>query len=425
MLLGLVLHGVLPFKATGIGQYPLRDCHTHVLADAIYFAVHDFRMQLFFTLAGFAAAALATRKGLGELVRNRVRRIVLPLLIVVPLIAPVMHVLFTCHTAAVRARPGPVSWTTVVTDLDLGAWLGPNYHLWFLYVLVICYLPLAGWWAVGPRLVPGAVRRTADAVFRRLLGSGWKALILAALGVPLLWPMADWHVETPQGWLPDPVVVVYYLGFFLFGAMLFRHRDLLPGYGRRWPVLLASANLLLLPAMLRLSVSGNWIEAEAGSHPPAWLPLWKAAALVLVGLYTWLMVEGLIGFFQRFFPGRRPVWAYLTEASYWCYLAGFPVQVALQVWLADHPMSIASKLLVVNGITFAVLLTSYELGVRHTWVGLLLNGKRPEPKAPVPVLEPVVLAARVRVGSAERLESRQQTQNQVKREEEETVGRAR
>ena len=114
------------------------------------------------------------------------------------------------------------------------------------------------------------------------------------------------------------------------------------------------------------------------------------------GLYTWMMVEGLVGLFQRHFAGNRGWWKYLADSSYWCYLAGFPVQVGLQVWLADTPMSIAVKFLLVNALTFAVLLATYELAVRHTWLGLLLNGKRPE-RTPAAVAGPVVIAARVRV----------------------------
>lgn len=401
MLLGLVLHGVLPFKATAIGQYPLRDGRAHVLADAVYFAVHDFRMQLFFAVAGFAAAALAARRGARGLLANRAKRIGLPLLVAVPVIAPLMHILFSYHVAD-RATPGAPTWAAVAGELAVLDWLGPNFHLWFLYVLALCYLPVAGWHAGGSRLAPARLLRAADASFRWLLGWRWKSALLAALCVPVLWPMPDWAVETPQGWLPDPVVVGYYFGFFLFGTMLYRHRDLLPAYGKRWPELLLVANVLVLPAMLKLLVSGNWLEAESGPRPPLWLFVWKAAAIFLGGLYTWLTVEGLIGLFQRHFPGRRPVWAYLTEASYWCYLAGFPIQVALQVWLADAALSLAAKFLLVNAVTFAVLLASYELYVRHTWVGLLLNGKRPERKA-VAAPVPVVIAARVPVGDRGRL----------------------
>ncbi|HET6576576.1 MAG TPA: hypothetical protein VFG68_23460, partial [Fimbriiglobus sp.] len=157
------------------------------------------------------------------------------------------------------------------------------------------------------------------------------------------------------------------------------------------------ANMAVMPAMLELTITGNHLE-EAGQASASLLGR-KAAAVLLSGLYTWMMVEGLVGLFQRHFSGNRGWWRYLADSSYWCYLAGFPVQVAVQVWLADTPMPIAVKFLLVNALTFAVLLATYELGVRHTWVGLMLNGKRPE-RTPTAVPGPVVIAARVRVDAA-------------------------
>ena len=111
--------------------------------------------------------------------------------------------------------------------------------------------------------------------FRWLLTRPWRVLVLAAVGVPVLWDMPDWWVETPQGWVPDGTVYAYYLGFFVFGVMLHRHRDLLAGFGRHWAVILAVANVVVLPVMLRLTVSGNWIEDEDGPVPPAALAGWK------------------------------------------------------------------------------------------------------------------------------------------------------
>lgn len=378
MMLGLVTHGVLPFKATTLAPYPIHDRQSHPAADAVYFTAHDFRMQLFFLLAGYAATALATRRGLRGLAANRLKRIALPLLLAAATVGPIMHLLFARHTGAAA---------------DPLRYVGPNFHLWFLYYLLLLCLPLAGWLAVGPRLVPAGVLRAADAAARWLLGRWWKALPLAAVGVPLLWRMRDWWVESPQGWRPDPTVFAYYLGFFLTGAVLYRHRDLLPAFGGRWHLRLAVANLAVLPGMLALTIAGNRME-DAGAAG-AWFAAWKATAILLSGLYTWLMIEGLVGLFDRHVGAGGPGWKYLAESSYWCYLAGFPVQVALQVWLAESPLPIVAKFLAINAVTFTAVLASYELLVRHSWLGLLLNGKRPERAAPAVVPETVVVAARV------------------------------
>jgi hypothetical protein len=161
---------------------------------------------------------------------------------------------------------------------------------------------------------------------------------------------------------------------------------------------LAIANLLVLPLMLKLTIAGNWAE-ETVRGLPAWLAGWKAGAIFLGGLYTWLMLSALLGIFQRYFAGAAGWWKYLADASYWCYLAGFPIQAALQVWLAPSALPIVTEFLLINLLTFSLLLVSYELCVRHSWVGLMLNGKRPE-RRPLSQPEPaVVFAARVPIGA--------------------------
>jgi hypothetical protein len=390
MLLGLVTHGVLPYTATGVAQFPIRDCTRHPAADAAYFAVHDFRMQLFFLLAGFAGTALATRRGIGELASNRLLRVALPLVLAALFICPLMHLLFAHHTAS-----RGLGWDPA----DTGGWVGPNFHLWFLYYLLMCCVPLVLLMAVGPRL-PGGILRGLDQSVRWFVGRWWAIPALAAAAVPVLWDMSSWWIDTPKGWRPDLTIYVYYLGFFLAGALLFRHRDLLPRIGRRWPLQLAIANLLVLPLMLKLTIAGNWAE-ETARGLPAWLVGWKAGAIFLGGLYTWLTISALLGIFQRFFAGSAGWWKYLADASYWCYLAGFPIQAALQVWLAPKALPIVVEFLIINALTFTLLLVSYEYCVRHSWVGLMLNGKRPErthATQPEPV---IVIAARLPVASPE------------------------
>jgi glucan biosynthesis protein C len=274
-----------------------------------------------------------------------------------------------------------------------GGWVGPNFHLWFLYYLLLVCVPLVAVLSLAHR-IPAGVVSLFDRAVRRAAGAWWKLPLLALATVPVLWDMKAWLVDTPITWLPDLTVYLYYLGFFLTGAVLYRHRELLPTVGRRWPLQLGVANVLILPVMLWMTITGNWWQRELPSPAPAWLLGWKAVAISLDTLYTWLCVAGLIGLFQRFFATQIGAWKYMVGASYWCYLAGFPVQAALQVWFAKVGLPGITEFLLVNALTFLVLLTSYELCVRRTWIGMVLNGRRAEP---TPRPQPAVVYARVRV----------------------------
>lgn len=375
MLLGLVIHGVLPYTASGLVGFPVRDTSRHILADAAYLGIHDFRMQLFFLLAGFAGTALATRRGVGEFVRNRVLRIGLPLMAAALLVGPLMHLLFAWN-AADRGQ----TWDVV----HAGGWIGPNFHLWFLYYLLLVCLPLVGVLACA-RHIPTGVVEAFDTAVRRVAMSWWKLPLLSLAAVPVLWDMKAWLVDTPTTWIPDLTVYLYYLGFFLAGAALYRHRDLLPTVGKRWPLQLGVANIVILPLMLWMTISGNWWQRELPSPVPAWLLGWKAVAITLDTLYTWLCVAGLIGLFQRYFA-KQTAWSkYLSGASYWCYLAGFPIQAALQVWFSRVGLPGVTEFFLVNALTFIALLVLYELCVRRTWIGWMLNGKRADvERLPVP-----------------------------------------
>ena len=367
-------------------QFPVRDATRHVAADAVYFAAHDFRMQLFFLLAGFAAASLAAAKGVGALVRNRLARVAVPLALAAVVVCPLMHLLFARHTAA-----RGVTWN----PSDAGGWVGPNFHLWFLYYLLLCCAPLL-LVLHARRRVPRGVVRALDRVSRRLIASPWKLPLLAAAVVPLLWGMRAWWIDSPTGWVPNGPVLLYYTLFFAAGALLARHRDLLPLVGSHWVAQLLVANLVVLPLMLKLTISGNW--AAEWATRPAWFGVWKAAAIFLGGLYTWLMIGGLVGLFGRHFAACTGRWKYLAGASYWCYLAGFPAQAAFQVLFAPVRLPIVVEFALVNALTFGVLLVSYEMGVRRTWVGVMLNGA---PKAEPPVVAGArVVVADVRLGAS-------------------------
>jgi hypothetical protein len=67
---------------------------------------------------------------------------------------------------------------------------------------------------------------------------------------------------------------------------------------------------------------------------------------------------------------------YLSDSSYWLYLAHLPLVVAGQIVLRGVAWPPFAKFVVLTVVSTALLLASYEWCVRRTWIGVLLNGKR-------------------------------------------------
>ena len=87
MLLGIGLHAALSFYPT---VWPVTDSTADLdgYFDEFVLAVHGFRMPLFFLLSGFFTVLLWRRRGLGNLLGHRLRRLLVPFILAVILIAP-------------------------------------------------------------------------------------------------------------------------------------------------------------------------------------------------------------------------------------------------------------------------------------------------------------------------------------------------
>ncbi len=121
MLLGIALHlglSLTPFP------WPIQDTHQSKWFGLFFFAVHGFRMPVFFLLSGFFTAMLWRNRGLTALIRHRTKRVLVPLLLSSVTILPLLHLL---TMAAVRQatddpidRPLPVE----INNLWLASALG-------------------------------------------------------------------------------------------------------------------------------------------------------------------------------------------------------------------------------------------------------------------------------------------------------------
>jgi len=90
----------------------------------------------------------------------------------------------------------------------------------------------------------------------------------------------------------------------------------------------------------------------------------------------WTLVALTLGVFRHFCARPSPVIRYVADSSYWMYLVHLPVVVWLQVAVAEVPLHWSLKLAFVSGATIAIGLLTYELFVRSTWLGRILNGRQ-------------------------------------------------
>ena len=217
--------------------------------------------------------------------------------------------------------------------------------------------------------------QTADTLVAWLAGSRAALVIFAVPTAATLWFMSGWGMDTPDVSVrPHLPVLTIYGGFFLLGWMLGRQRQLISQFARlapeRWIVaVLGICGIVLL---------GN-IERDPGH------PYYVAAHVVYALTYAlsmWSLVFLSIGIFERLCSGPNEFVRYIADSSYWMYLIHLPIVLWLQVAVAEVPLHWSLKLAFVSLITILISLLTYDLFVRPTFLGWILNGRRRSRIAP-------------------------------------------
>lgn len=349
MLAGVLFHAALAYSPLMHPYWPAADRSRSAWVDVAVWFPHLFRMPLFFAIAGYFAARQVNRRGVAGMLRNRVARVLLPLLLFWPLVSVSIRWL-TGQAASTVRNASPVLELLRRSELPS---LPPSLtHLWFLYYLMWFYL-LVWIAAAGEWKAPaGWIRAWKPA---KLLGIAPLLLVpsLASVSAP---------APAPESVLPQLWALVFHGLFFVFGYGLYSSASILAELRpySAWLGIASAGGYAAFLLVLKTQSSRTEVQI-LGAVLQAYLGVWMTLWCLQAGSY-WM--------------NARVAWVrYLADGSYWTYLVHLPLLLAIQYRLLDWDLAWPAKWAISVVATMAACLASYHFGVRRTMLGRLLNGR--------------------------------------------------
>jgi hypothetical protein len=346
---------------------PIIDPHRMIGFDIFSAWLDIFVMALFFLLSGLFAWQSVARKGPAVFVRDRVLRLGLPCAVAVLLLMPIALFPSYLQTAV---HPGIADYWHSWRGLPF--W--PNGPMWFLWVLLIADVAVAGIYvllgrnrAAVPRLSSYAAQRGPQFLAWLLLASAIAYIPLALLYGPMPWfNRGPFSFQLSR---PGQYGVYFFAGVFIGacgpGRSLLMRAELL---ARRWRLWLAAA---VTTFVLWLAVAGrNFVE-------PAPAPLaWRVGEDLTFVLACFSGAFCTMAMAMRFARLRTPLLESLQNNSYGIYLIHYVFVVWLQFELlgADWPAVAKAPIVFAGTLALSWIATSFLR--RLPGFAVVIGGKR-------------------------------------------------
>ncbi|HCN02453.1 glucans biosynthesis protein MdoC [Pantoea ananatis] len=351
MLLGVPFHVSLIYSSQ---KWAVNSSDASLWLTTLNDFIHAFRMQVFFVISGYFSYMLYLRYQPRRFLKVRLERVGIPMLTAVPLITlPQFFMLkaWTSKYADWSALPPYAKFNNLMWELIS--------HLWFLLVLLI--LTTLG--MITFRWLRDQ-KRNID--YQRV---GWGKLALGLLIWGLMWGAFRRVVfYTNPTLLSDALfnfVVMqslFYLPFFMLGALSWKHQALKQLFVRVNPVLFIGAVLLLVA----------YIVNQRTSSGEGWLYELDALITSMMGL---CMLNVCYSLGHKLLNSHSPGIMYLVNASLFIYLVHHPLTLLYGIYvtpvLHNNTLGFLLGLVMVFGVSF----TLYELHLRIPLLRFLFSGK--------------------------------------------------
>jgi peptidoglycan/LPS O-acetylase OafA/YrhL len=386
LLLGVVLHAVAGF----LQGFPIPAWvdTPSTTAAVIYYVIHISRMSAFFLMAGFFGRMVLERRGVKAFVKDRAKRIAIPLF----LFGPVVLAILLPLGFVLGALPHGVAYLqSLAAQMQSAQTVGAGgnpldnilAHLWFLYYLLIFYALALGLRALVQALDPNAsMAAVCDRIVAFLMSGVWGPVLIALPIAAYVWQLRSWDewlgLPAPQSLIPNTTAMIGYGIAFGLGWLLHRQPQRLLNLQKYWTLYFVLAIALTVCCLGIIGTTPLW----KGPNLEGGVRMVYAAAY-MIGVWCWVFAA--VGAAVRYLSTVHPVTRYLADASYWVYIMHMMTILFFITLLRPYHWYWAIKFVIIIGGSMPILLVSYHHLVRYTWIGAILNGRRhPRPQAPPP-----------------------------------------
>lgn len=330
--------------------YHLHEAELSPTAHRLALVIHIWHMPILFLLAGCSAAAALSKRSVRHFIRERLKRLGIPLLFGIFVLVPPMIYLERISTQ-VANRWSPINFDGTFFEFypEFFRCCYPEanlsyHHLWFLqFLLVFSLLLWPVWrWLSGP----GGARLAERLVPRP--EAGWRLLLVGLILVAsemLLNPISKYSFKFYEDWARD----ANYILALLFGGWLFAQPRLWDAIPRAtWPATILALGFTALFFAVDpnegLGVLAMWPEAPWYMHA-----VWAAAE------WSWLIA--LVGLSRRFMSRPIPFITNFAPFGMSFYVLHMPIVIGTAYVLLDWQAGIWFKwcvqMAVAGTITYA------------------------------------------------------------------------
>jgi glucan biosynthesis protein C len=342
--------------------YIKNDQLSPLIAYIFVWTLGHWHMSLFFILAG-ASTYFALRKRSGvEYVKERVKRLFIPLLFGTLVVVPPLSYLGLLNHS--NYSQSFIAWFPNFFHLQTADLSGYSLggltvgHLWFILHLLLYSL----------------IALPLFLYFNRHSGRRWLKQIGGALMRPpvlfLLFPALLALISRfPSVLGGNPL---FYITFFILGFILTSDERLMNKIDRHRLVLLV-LGVVPLVGLITMSATNSW---------PANIPGWADGIMDAYrnGFVPWFFILALLAYGRRLLNFTNRFLKYFAEGAYPIYVLHQTVLVTIAFFVVQWGLGVAAKYAIIVALSFAGTVLAYDILVRHTNVTRFLFGMKPRPK---------------------------------------------